>query len=143
MDDTNVLISGLLVQLEDALKVNQSTIEELKKQMAIKNPQVDQVKEYEWTMEFMITCQRKMFKNYSETIGEIKKNYNANLSSASKEINFWKRKYDLEKKKNEDSLLLIEKIVSSTQKEFDDYHNMIGIYQTYTDNLVKQFNKNS
>ena len=134
-------ISHLVGQLEEAVRLNQETIEKLKFQMVYKEDKTDLSLDYEYTLEFMSSCQRKMFKAYAQGLQRIKSTYDTFTKENEKEANYWKRKYEQEHQKQAKSQKLIENILELTQKEFDEYGNIINIYQTYTDNLVEHFNK--
>ena len=134
-------ISHLVGQLEEAVRLNQETIEKLKVQMVYKEDKTDLSLDYEYTLEFMSGCQRKMFKAYAQGLQRIKSTYDTFTKENEKEASYWKRKYEQEHQKQAKSQKLIENIIELAQKEFDEYGNIINIYQTYTDNLVEHFNK--
>lgn len=139
--DVQIEIKHLVDQLETAVKMNQDTIEKLKSQISTKTDTVDLSMEYHYTLEFMASYQRKIFRNYSDGLHKIKNTYDTFRKDNEKETQHWKRKYEQEHLKQKELQKLIERILQTSQREFDEYGNIINMYQTYTDNLVEHFNK--
>ncbi len=143
MEDQNKLITHLVAQLEDAVRINQETIDKLKNQMATPAESVDIGMECKYALDYMASCQRTMFTKYSSSLSDIKAHYAKNSSIDKEELAFWKEKYQLEKLKTKKFEELCLKVIDSCQKECEDYGTIINMYQTYTDNLIEHCNQES